>query len=93
MGSPREPTQSPMLLNVFINDPDDEIECALMKFADHTKLSGEGDSSEGSSTLQEDLDSLEERTNKNLMKFNKDKYKVLRLQRHNPAVYPWLAST
>lgn len=75
-----------MLLNVFINDQDEGIKCALMSFgalmsfADIPKLGGEGDTSGGSGTLQEDLDRLEERTSKNLMKFNKDKFKILYLE-------------
>lgn len=44
-----------------------------MKFAHDTQMSGEVDTSEGRATLQEDLDRLEEWTNKSLMKFNKDK--------------------
>ncbi|GAB0190497.1 mitochondrial enolase superfamily member 1 [Grus japonensis] len=44
-------------------------------------------------TLQEDLDRLEEWANKNLMKFSKDKCKVLHLRKHNPAVQHRLGST
>ena len=57
-----------------------------MKFADDTKLSGEVDASEGRATLQEVLDRLDEWANKNLMKFNKGKCKVLRLGKLNPGV-------
>ncbi|GAB0177678.1 mitochondrial enolase superfamily member 1 [Grus japonensis] len=77
----------------FISDLDDGIKCTLMKFVDDTKLSGEVDTSEGRATLQEDLDRLEEWANKNLMKFNKDKCKVLHLGKHNPAVQHRLGST
>ncbi|GAB0184430.1 cAMP-dependent protein kinase inhibitor alpha [Grus japonensis] len=63
-----------MLFNIFISDLDDGIKCTLMNFVDDTKLSGEVDTSEGRATLQEDLDKLEEWSNKNLMKFHKDKY-------------------
>lgn len=92
-GVPQGTKWSPMLFNVFINDLDDGIKCALMVFADNTKLGVEGDTSGGSGTLQEDLDRLEDRTSKKFMKFNKDKNKVLCLGRHNPGVYLRLAST
>jgi len=48
---------------------------------------------EGRATLQEDLNRLEESANKNLMKFNKDKCKVLHLEKHNPGVQRRLGST
>ncbi|KAK4816989.1 LOW QUALITY PROTEIN: hypothetical protein QYF61_025909 [Mycteria americana] len=41
----------------------------------------------------EDLDRLEEWANKNLMNFNKDKCKVLHLQKHKPGVQHRLGST
>ncbi|GAB0202179.1 mitochondrial enolase superfamily member 1 [Grus japonensis] len=72
-----------------VSDLDDGIKCTLMKFADGTKLSGEVDTSEGRATL----DRLEEWANKNLMKFNKDKCKVLHLGKHNPGVQHRLGST
>ncbi|GAB0182576.1 mitochondrial enolase superfamily member 1 [Grus japonensis] len=83
----------PTLFNVFISDLDDGIKCTLMKFVDNSKLSGEVDTSEGRATLQEDLGRLEEWANKNLMKFNKDKCKVLHLGKHDPGVQHRLGST
>jgi len=44
-------------------------------------------------TLQDDLDRLEEWAKKNLMKFSKDKCKVLHLRKHNPGVQHRLRST
>lgn len=49
------------------------MKCTLMKFADDGKLSGEVDAL----GLQKDMDRLEEWTNKNVMKLNKEKCKVL----------------
>lgn len=76
----------PLLFNIFISDLEDGMKCTLMKCANDTKLSGEVDTWEGRTTLQENLDRPEEWTNKNLMKFNKDKCKVLHLWKHNPGV-------
>lgn len=59
---------------------------ALMKFDDGTKLSGEVNTLEGRVNLLEEQDRLEEWPNKNLMKFNKHKCKVLHLAKHNPGV-------
>ncbi|GAB0179987.1 mitochondrial enolase superfamily member 1 [Grus japonensis] len=81
-----------------VRDLDDGIKCTLMKFANDTKLSREVDTLEGRATLWEDLDRLEEWANKNLMKFNKDKCKVLHLGKHNPGVqhrlgFIWLGNS
>ncbi|KAK4831142.1 hypothetical protein QYF61_015445 [Mycteria americana] len=92
-GLPQGSVLGPTLFNIFISDLDDGIKCTQMKFANDTKLSGEVGTSEGRTTLQEDLDRLEELSNKNLMKFNKDKRKVLHLGKHNPRVQHRLGST
>lgn len=91
--SPQGSILGPMLLNTVICDVDDGIECTLMKFADDTKLIGEVDTLEGKAILQEDLDRLEQWANENMMKFNKGKYKVLCLEKHNPRLQHSLGST
>jgi len=74
----------PDLLNLFINGLGGGAECTLSKFAGDTKLGGVGDPPEGHAASQRDLSRLAKRAERNLMKFNKEKCKVLHLQRNNP---------
>ncbi|CAM5110902.1 unnamed protein product [Natator depressus] len=82
-GVPQGSVLGPILFNLFITDLGTKSGCALIKFADDTKLGGIANLERDRDIIQEDLDDLVNWSNSNRMKFNSEKCKVMHLGINN----------
>ena len=82
-GVPQGSVLGPLLFLIYINDLDNGLKSTVSKFADDTKLCGIANSHSNQLDIQEDLNILEQWSEKWLMKFNPSKCKVMHIGKNN----------
>ena len=82
-GVPQGSVLGPLLFLIYINDLDCGTTSKISKFADDTKLGGKAFSIGDCEIIQRDLDNLSTWSEKWLLKFNKDKCKVMHIGYNN----------
>ena len=82
-GVPQGSVLGPILFLIFIDDLDDGLSSAILKFADDTKIYERVDCWEDINKLQRDLERLVDWVDRWQMSFNAGKCKVMHLGGHN----------
>ncbi|PKU47253.1 rna-directed dna polymerase from mobile element jockey- hypothetical protein [Limosa lapponica baueri] len=83
-GVPQGSILGPVQSNTLISDFYEGADCTLSKFIDNTKMDRVANTPDGCSAFKRDLNRTEKWAERNLMKFNKGKCKVLHLGMSNP---------
>ena len=82
-GVPQGSVLGPILFLIYINDLDDDIKSKVLNFADDTKVFRKIESDADRQQLQDDLNKLNEWSEKWQMLFNYGKYKCLHTRHGN----------
>ena len=86
-GIPQGSVLGPLLFVIYINDLPRGLKTTAKMFADDTKVYVRSDEEDGAKNLQEDIDALQEWSNKWLLKFHPDKCCVLKIGKGNENEY------
>lgn len=78
-GIPQGSVLGPLLFVIYINDLPQVVKSAVKMFADDTKLYGKSNTSQGIEELQEDLDQLQQWSERWLLRFHPQKCAVMKL--------------
>jgi len=83
-GVPQGSVLGPLLFLLYVNDLPDWIRSSIKMFADDTKLWSTISARNDNQKLQDDLRTLNDWSNKWLLKFNPDKCKVMHVGQNHP---------